>query len=63
MYIDDEVKNELDKINIEEDYQSDMDSYIDSILGIDVDKPIPYDEFMERSNLIAKRMEQWNKKL
>lgn len=63
MYIDDEVKNELDKINIEEDYQSDMDSYIDNILGIDVDKPIPYDEFMRRSNLIAKRMEQWSKKL
>lgn len=63
MYIDDEVKNELDKINIEEDYQSDMDSYIDNILGIDVDKPIPYDEFMKRSSLIAKRMEQWNKKL
>ena len=56
----DDIKDELDKICLEEDYQSDMNSYIDNLIGEDVDKPIPYDEFMKRSKLIAQRMKQWN---
>ena len=58
--LDRDIKEELKNICLEEDYQSDMDAYIDSLL--DADKPIPYEEFMEKSNLIAQRMKQWNKK-
>ena len=60
MLFNENIRKELSDICLEEDYQKDIDSYIDSMLT--ADEPIPYDEFMKKSNLIMQRMEQWGKK-
>ena len=62
--MDKNVKEELDKICLEEDYQQDIDNYYDSLFGPG-DRPcvLSYEEDRRRTKLFMDKLKEWEKKL